>query len=48
MLVNELIAKLQSLPANAQVTIQLDEKNFRSPEPEQVWNDFAENYVVVL
>lgn len=50
MTVVELIEALQVMPHNAEVHLPNDEgitgKMVRPPE--QVWNDFAENYVVVL
>ena len=52
MTVKELIDSLKNMPYNAQIVIMEGEKGqsgeTRTPEPEQVWNDFAENYVVVL
>lgn len=47
MTVNELIQKLQTMPPGAQIRV-MDYDEPRRPEPEQVWNDHAENYIVVL
>jgi len=48
MTVHELIALLEELPRNAEVLVDAGNNNFRSPVPEQVWSDHAENYIVVL
>lgn len=47
MTVNELIAILKNLPQGAQVKVQ-EYDECRDPETRQEWNDFAENYIVVL
>lgn len=48
MTVNELIQQLQAMPQGAQVTMLTGDGLYRTPRPEQEWNDHAENYVVVL
>ena len=46
--VAELIVKLQAMPQSAEVRVQNVRMEWVDPQPEQVWDDHAEIYLVVL
>lgn len=49
MKVIELIRILNDMPHNAEIKVmENNDKDFRNPQPESVWNDIAENYVIVI
>lgn len=49
MTVAELIEKLKEMPQGAEVKVHSETLyGYESPNPEQIWNDNAENYLVVL
>lgn len=48
MTVIELINLLQDMPHNANIRVEVSDCMSRDPRPEQVWNDYAENYFVVV
>ena len=49
MTVIELINQLKDMPHNAQIYVEVNSDTFKlESNPEMVWNDHAENYLVVL
>lgn len=48
MKVIDLIRVLNDMPHNSEIRVEVSDCEVRNPRPEQVWNDFEENYFVVI